>query len=66
MRNGYRVIDVDSHVTPSLEVLHRYASAATKDRWRELDEYIRVMKSPAGPRPSLGAVAHDQGQPDPL
>jgi predicted TIM-barrel fold metal-dependent hydrolase len=48
MRNGYRVIDVDSHVTPSLEVLHRYASNAAKERWHELDPYVRVMKSPAG------------------
>ena len=48
MRNGYRVIDVDSHVTPSLEVLHRYASSAAKDRWHELDPYTRVMKSPEG------------------
>ncbi len=35
MRNGYRVIDVDSHVTPSLEVLHRYAGQAIKDKWDE-------------------------------
>ena len=27
----------DSHVTPSLEVLHRYAGKAVKERWHELD-----------------------------
>ena len=48
MRNGYRVIDVDSHVTPSLEVLHRYASSAARDRWDALTPYIREMKSPPG------------------
>ncbi|MGH7035705.1 MAG: amidohydrolase family protein [Stellaceae bacterium] len=48
MRNGSRVIDVDSHVTPSLEVLHRYAGKAAKDRWDELKPYIRQMKSPEG------------------
>jgi predicted TIM-barrel fold metal-dependent hydrolase len=48
MRNGYRVIDVDSHVTPSLEVLHRYAGAAIKDRWDEFQPYVREMNSPDG------------------
>jgi len=48
MRNGYRVIDADSHVTPSLEVLHHYAGAAIKDRWDEFKPYVREMNSPAG------------------
>lgn len=48
MRGGYRVIDTDSHVTPSLEVLHRYAEAAMRDRWDALDPYLRTMKSPPG------------------
>jgi uncharacterized protein len=43
-----RVIDADSHVTPSLEVLHRYASAALKERWSEFAPYTREMNSPAG------------------
>ena len=41
MRAGYRVIDTDTHVTPSLEVLHRYAEAAMRDRWDALDPYLR-------------------------
>jgi predicted TIM-barrel fold metal-dependent hydrolase len=48
MRNGYRVIDVDSHVTPSVEVLHRYAGTKVKDRWDELKPYMRTMNSPPG------------------
>jgi len=48
MRNGFRVIDVDTHVTPSLEVLHRYAGNALKARWEELTPYIRTMRSPPG------------------
>ena len=47
MRNGYRVIDVDSHVTPSFEVLYRYAGQAIKDRWDEFKPYVREMNSPA-------------------
>lgn len=48
MRKGFRVIDVDSHVTPSFEVLHRYAGQAIKDRWDEFKPYVREMNSPAG------------------
>ena len=48
MRQGYRVIDVDSHVTPSLEVLHRYAGQAIKDRWDAFTPYVREMNSPDG------------------
>jgi predicted TIM-barrel fold metal-dependent hydrolase len=48
MRNGYRVIDADSHVTPSLEVLHHYAGQAIKDRWEEFAPYVREMNSPDG------------------
>ena len=48
MRNGFRVIDTDTHVTPSLEVLHRYAGQAIKDRWDEFKPYLRTMNSPPG------------------
>jgi predicted TIM-barrel fold metal-dependent hydrolase len=48
MRQGYRVIDTDAHVTPSLEVLGRYASKALKHRWEEMRPYMRTMKSPPG------------------
>ncbi|HEV2572286.1 MAG TPA: amidohydrolase family protein [Beijerinckiaceae bacterium] len=48
MRDGYRVLDVDSHVTPSMEVLHRYAAQPLKDRWEELTPYARKMNSPPG------------------
>ena len=32
MRDGYRVIDVDSHVTPSMEVLQKLACDGIKSR----------------------------------
>ncbi|MFD5112877.1 amidohydrolase family protein [Streptomyces sp. NPDC058220] len=43
MRNGYRVVDVDTHVTPSLEVLLRYADRELLDRKAELAPYTRTM-----------------------
>ncbi len=48
MRGGFRVIDTDTHVTPSLEVLHRYADRELRDRWSDLDPYLREMNSPPG------------------
>ena len=48
MRNGYRVIDMDSHVTPSMEVLHKYASKSFRERWSDFDPYLRQMNSPPG------------------
>ncbi len=48
MYQGHKVIDVDTHVTPSLEVLARYADKELKDRWGELKPYTRVMKPAPG------------------
>ncbi len=48
MRQGYRVIDVDTHVTPSAEVLFRYADKELRDRQDELKPYERRMKPTPG------------------
>ena len=48
MRNGYRVVDVDSHVTPSMEVLNKFAGTEIKSRWNEFSPYFRTMNSPLG------------------
>ena len=48
MRAGYRVIDVDTHVTPSVEVLLRYADADLRARAAELAPYTRVLEPTAG------------------
>src|SRR6187397_1061785 len=57
MRQGYKVIDVDTHVTPSIEVLMRYADQELKDRAAELEPYTRVTKPVAG----RGHPTHDYG-----
>ena len=36
MRNGYRVIDTDSHVGPNADTLYDYASAAFHERRDEM------------------------------
>jgi predicted TIM-barrel fold metal-dependent hydrolase len=39
MKNGYKIIDTDTHVGPNLETLVEYASPTLRDRWSELDQY---------------------------
>ena len=48
MRDGFRIIDVDSHVTPSMEVLKKFSDEAMKSRWDEFTPYFRTMNSPPG------------------
>ncbi|MYK74594.1 MAG: hypothetical protein F4017_08410, partial [Acidimicrobiaceae bacterium] len=48
MRQGYRVIDADTHVTPSVEVLVDYGDRELRDRADELTPYVRVTKPTAG------------------
>ena len=50
MRQGLRVIDVDTHLNPSLDVLLRYADSELKGRLDELKPYTCIVK----PRMSQG------------
>ncbi len=40
MKNGYRVIDTDTHVGPNLETLEQYAGPVLRERWGELAGYF--------------------------
>src|SRR5262245_1360425 len=44
MRQGFRVIDSDTHVNPSLDVLLRYADAELRARLGELQGYRRTVR----------------------
>lgn len=57
MRQGYRVIDADTHVTPSIEHLLAYADSELLDRQSELEPHIRVTK----PTPGRGHPTHPYG-----
>ena len=50
MRHGYRVIDSDTHVNPSLDVLLRYADDELRARIDDLKPYTQTVK----PRPGHG------------
>ena len=55
MRQGFRVIDTDTHVNPSMDVLLRYADHDLREHLDELKPYMRTVK----PRPGQGD-AEDQ------
>jgi len=49
MRQGIRVIDSDTHVNPSMDVLLRYADPPLAERMDDLAPYLRKVKvSPGG------------------
>jgi predicted TIM-barrel fold metal-dependent hydrolase len=50
MRQGVRVIDSDTHVNPSLDVLLRYADTDLRERADDLQPYTRMVK----PQPGRG------------
>jgi predicted TIM-barrel fold metal-dependent hydrolase len=50
MRQGFRVIDSDTHVNPSLDVLLRYADKELRERIDDLRPYTQTVK----PRPGQG------------
>lgn len=58
MKSGYHIIDVDTHVTPSYEVLMSYADEALRARADELTPYVRITT----PAPGRGHPETEYGQ----
>jgi len=48
MRDGYRIIDTDTHVGPTVDVLYEYGSQALLDRRDELVPYERQFRDGIG------------------
>lgn len=46
MKNGYRIVDVDTHVLPAMELLHEHGSDTLRARWDELNPYLRAIGKP--------------------
>src|SRR2546421_241076 len=57
MRQGIRVIDSDTHVNPSMDVLLRYADSPLRECMDDLAPYLRKVKVSPG-----RGDAEDQGQ----
>ena len=48
MRDGYRVIDMDTHVVPHMETLEKYSEPSFRGRFKELEPYYRTKVGPDG------------------
>jgi predicted TIM-barrel fold metal-dependent hydrolase len=46
MKNGYRIVDTDTHVVPAMELLNEYGSEELKRRWDELQPYLQLNQNP--------------------
>lgn len=55
MKQDQRIIDIDTHVQPALELLRENASAELARRWPELEPYLRLNTQP---RPDVGDYDH--------
>ncbi len=63
MRDGYKIIDMDTHVNPAMEVLEKYVEPSFRPRIDELKPYYRTRKSPDGEVRSgitVGAIPFDR------
>jgi predicted TIM-barrel fold metal-dependent hydrolase len=45
MRDGYRIVDTDTHVVPAMELLHEHGSDELRRRWDELSPYLAEEKN---------------------
>ncbi len=45
MKQGYKVIDMDTHVGPTFEILERYVEPSFRPRLQELEQYKRVLRT---------------------
>ena len=63
MRNGYKIIDMDTHVGPSLELLEERMDAKFQPRLKELDDMMRINAGSDGvavKRLVPAAIAYDR------
>jgi hypothetical protein len=45
MRNGFRIIDIDTHVNPSYDTLVKYLDPSARSRVAELQPFVRARNS---------------------
>ena len=63
MRDGYKVIDMDTHVQPSMEVLAKYVEPSFRPRMDELKPYHRARTGADGVTRTgitVGAIPYDR------
>jgi hypothetical protein len=42
MRNGFRIVDIDTHVNPSYDTLVKYLDPGARSRVAELQPFVRT------------------------
>jgi len=42
MRNGFKIVDIDTHVNPSYETLVKYLDPGARSRVEELQPFVRT------------------------
>jgi hypothetical protein len=47
MRNGFRIVDIDTHVNPSYETLVKYLDPGARSRVAELQPFVRTREGGA-------------------
>ena len=63
MRDGIKIIDMDTHVRPSLEILSKYIEPSFRPRMDEFKPYHKVRKLKDGSTAtdvSMGAIPYDR------
>ena len=45
MRNGFRIVDIDTHVNPSYDTLVKYLDPVARGRIDELQPFVRTRSS---------------------
>ena len=62
MREGYKIIDMDTHVNPSHEVLCKYVEPSLRPRLAEFDPYLRKreISGVTSSGISFGAIPYDR------
>ena len=48
MRDGYKIIDMDTHVNPDFQVLEKYVEPSFRPRLEELTPYLRKREAADG------------------
>ena len=62
MRNGLRIVDMDTHVQPTVDVLEKYVEPSFRPRLQEFDPYRRTRENYLGTTTTLavGPIPYDR------
>jgi uncharacterized protein len=65
VRNGFEVIDTDTHVGPNVETLRNFAGPSLLERWHELEPYFSPVTD-GGHMMSIGPIPYKRRLGEPI